>query len=288
MEPKERLPLSGIIEKTVIVFVLGYGLHYFGYFLRARYFAWLETLALEEGISHALMYLGHTVFLLIMLVYALAVKEDRKYFLDIFRGKPLGNLTYALAGAVVGFSMMWICVFAAAVNGILSIKPASGFPLPLLVLSVFAVLVQASTEELESRAFVFGKMHGEGVPLVPAVLASSFFFSYLHAANPGFGLLPLLSIFIAGMMYCLSYYCTGCLWFSCTVHMMWNFTQDFIFGLPDSGRAAAVSLFQTTVKGSSPFFFDEVFGIEGSYMAILVNLAACVLIVLISHRWKKR
>lgn len=29
---------GAIIEKIVIVFLLGYGMHYLGYFLRARYF----------------------------------------------------------------------------------------------------------------------------------------------------------------------------------------------------------------------------------------------------------
>ena len=40
------------IEKAVIVFVLGYGLHYLAYFLRARYFSWLGGLGLGEGVVH--------------------------------------------------------------------------------------------------------------------------------------------------------------------------------------------------------------------------------------------
>lgn len=87
---------------------------------------------------------------------------------------------------------------------------------------------------IESRAFVFGKMKNEGVPLVWATVVSAFFFSYLHATNPGFGILPLLSIFIVGILYALSYHYFGTIWFTCTAHMMWNFAQDFIFGLPDS------------------------------------------------------
>ena len=68
---------------------------------------------------------------------------------------------------------------------------------------------------------------------------------------------------------------------------MWNFTQDFIFGLPDSGHPPAVSIFNTTVNRSS-FFYDERFGIEGSVMAILVNLLDCCILFLIGRRLQKK
>ena len=278
---------GSVIEKVVTVFILAYGMHYLGYFLRARYFSWLETLSLDEGFTHACLYLGHLVFFIVLVLYALAVKNDRKYIFAIFTGSPLRNLKYALLGAVFGFVLMGICVFAAAMNGNLEIRLSSAMAVPLFLFSMLAVLVQASVEEIESRGFVFGKMTSEGVPLIPAMVISAFFFSYLHAANPGFGLIPLTSIFVVGILYALSYHYFDTLWFVCTAHMMWNFTQDFIFGLPDSGKPAAVSLFSTTVNGSS-FFYDESFGIEGSWMAIAVNSAACLFIFVIGQIMKSR
>ena len=274
-------------ETAVIVFVLGYGLHYIGYFLRQRYFGLLEGLAVDEGIAHILMYLGHVIFLAILLLYALAVSKDRKYILSFTRGRPGHHFKYALAGMVTGFVLMGICVFAAASNGNLEIRPAAVVRIPVFVFAFLAVLIQSTVEEIESRAFVFGKMNDEGVPLVPATVISAFFFSYLHAANPGFGWLPLTSIFVVGVLYALCYYYFGTIWFCCTAHMMWNFTQDFIFGLPDSGKPAVVSLFNTTVNGSG-FFYDETFGIEGSYMAILVNVLACIVVIVIGRSIRKR
>ena len=281
-ESRETRPSGGfahVIETIVVVFVLGYGLHYLAYFLRARVFTWLGRQGLEEGLEHALMYLGHTLFLIMLILYALAVKKDRRYIL-----RPLRNVgrsaRFALYGAVFGFGLMGICVLAARMHGDLEIHKASGMSIKVFLIAVAAVFVQSSVEELESRAFVFGKMKSEGVPLVPATVFSAFFFSYLHAANPGFGLLPLFSIFVVGILYALSYYFFGTILFTCTAHMMWNFTQDFIFGLPDSGKPAAVSVCNTTVTGSS-FFYDESFGIEGSWMAITVNAVACLLIIVI-------
>ena len=156
-----------------------------------------------------------------------------------------------------------------------------------MLFSLFAVFIQASTEEIESRGFVFGKMYCEGVPLIPAILVSAVYFSYLHAANPGFGIIPFIGIVVVGVQYALCYYYFGTIWFTCLAHMMWNFTQDFIFGLPDSGKPAALSVFSTEVSGSG-FFYDKTFGIEGGGMAITVNLISCIIIFLIGRYIRSR
>ena len=273
------------IEKMVTVFIVAYGLHYFGYFLRKRYFNWLGSAVPDEGISHALMYLGHVFFLTVFVLYALAVKGDRKYFLAVKDRKMPSNLICLIAGALFGFCAMGICIFSASVHGDIAISPASQRNAPLFILAFLAVFIQASVEELESRAFVFGKMKSEGVSMPWAVAVSAVFFAYLHAANPGFGIVPFISIAVVGVQYALAYHYIGNIWFTCAAHLMWNFTQDFIFGLPDSGRSAAASIYNTQINGSS-FFYDATFGIEGSYMAITVNLLLCVIIV-VAGRMKR-
>ncbi len=278
----------GRVTATVVTaFLLAYGLHYFGYFLRTRFFTWINGLGMDEAPLHVVMYLGHWVFLTAMILYAWAVKDDRKYFLSAVRGNVGRNVKYGLLGAVTGFVLMGICILAAALHGDIAIQPASVVNVPLLIAGLLAVFLQSATEELESRAFLFGKMKEEGVPLPLAAAVSAFFFSYIHAANPGFGLIPLLTIFVVGVLFALSYHYFGTIWFVAAAHMAWNFTQDFIFGLPDSGKPAVISIFNMTVNGSG-FFFDPTFGIEGSVMAILVNSAACVAVVLIGRRLRRQ
>ena len=283
----ESTSKRSVVEKIVIVFLLGYGMHYLGYFLRIRYFNWLDSLSLDEGMQHCCMYLGHTIFLLILLLYAWAVKGDRKYILSFAHGRAGRNLKYAFFGALVGFGEMGICILAASMNGNLTIRSSASVSVPIFIFAALCVFIQATTEEVESRAFVFGKMHGDGVPLVTAAIVSSFYFSYLHAANPGFGLLPLLSIFIVGIQYVLCYHYFRTIWFNFTAHMVWNYTQDFLFGLPDSGKPAAVSVFSTEVQGSG-FFYDKTFGIEGSWMAILMNFLVCIIVFAVGKHMRKK
>lgn len=283
----EKKPLRSRIESVVLAFVIAYGIHYLGYFLRKRYFDFLGTLQIDEGISHCLDYLGHVIFLAILLLYALAIKNDRKYILDFIPKKGKKDLLWLLLGAVTGFVAMGICVLSAHLHGDITIVKGSGSGAGVFIFAFIAVFIQASAEEFESRAFLFGKMKGDGVSLIAATLVSAFFFSYLHSTNPGFGFVPFLSIFIIGVQYALSYHYFGNIWFTCGAHTLWNFTQDFIVGLPDSGKPAVVSIFNTNVNGSS-FFYDSQFGIEGGWMAICLNTVICVIIFLIGRKYSQK
>ena len=284
---KENCNNKSVIKTIVIIFFLVYGLHYFGYFLRARYYNFIGNLSLSEGVTHVFMYLGHLVYLAVYIFYILIIKEDRKYFLSAFKESAGKNIKNAFLGAVIGFCMMGICILAASTHGDIKVGSASSTNYFLFIFAFIAVFIQASIEEVEGRGFVFDKLKDEGVPVKWAVVVSSFFFAYLHATNPGFGFLPLLGIFVVGVQYVLIYYYFGTLWITFGAHAMWNFTQDFIFGLPDSGKPAAVSIFNTTVSGSG-FFYDKVFGIEGSVMAVLLDAIVCVLVFVIGNYLKKR
>ena len=282
----QNTSLSKQIENAVTAFFLTYGLHYFGYFLRSRYYTWLDNTPLDEGAAHILLYLGHLYFAVTMALYALAVKKDRKYIFALFKGKLSNNLKYGLFGILSGFAMMGVCVLAASLNGNITITPSADFKVIFFIFAIFAVFIQASTEEIESRSFIFQKLSDQGVSARLAVLVSSFFFAYLHMAKPGFGIIPLLTIFFFAVQYALACYYFKNIWFVCTSHMMWNFSQDFIFGLPNSGTPASVSIFGSVVN-SSGFFYDQTFGIEGSLMSVLVCIISTLLIVLIGKKIRK-
>ena len=94
----DNCKFESAIKTIFIVFFLTYGLHYFGYFLRVRYFNFIDALSLPEGVSHVFGYLGHLFFLTIYILYAWAVKSDRKYFLAVFKEGAGKNLKYAILG----------------------------------------------------------------------------------------------------------------------------------------------------------------------------------------------
>jgi hypothetical protein len=53
------------------------------------------------------------------------------------------------------------------------------------------------------------------------------------------------------------------------VHTAWNFTQNFLFGLPNSGIVSESSFLHLEAAKDS-LFYDVVFGIEGTLSSVIV------------------
>ena len=282
---KKKTDKKKLLEVLVVSVFLAYGLHYFGYFLRTRYFNLLAPLAKSNpGLHSILRYLGHLIFLAVFAIYAFSVKGERKYLEVFLPNRGNNRLSKLLLGMAIGLVMNVICVAAAALHGDITIASPTAPNIGLIIFAFFAVLIQASEEELESRVFFFGKLEEGGFSFVPAMIFSGMYFSYLHATNPSFSFVPFLSITLAGIVYLLIYRYTGSIWAACGIHQMWNVTQDFIFGLPNSGNPSGMSIFSSTANGNS-FFYNTDFGVEGSLWCILVHLAvAAVLLLLIKKK----
>jgi len=67
-------------------------------------------------------------------------------------------------------------------------------------------------------------------------------------------------------------------------HTAWNFSQSTVFGLPDSGEVSAYSIFtMDTSTAKSGFFYDTVFGVEGSIGAVLILVIVTAVVIWINH-----
>lgn len=289
METVNKAERRKLIEMVFVTFFLCYGLHYFGYFLRQRwYYPAIEPLNdVNVGLHAVFGYLGHSCYWLMFLLYAFVVKKDRKYVLTFLPGRGNNHIKWIFLGACIGFAMNGTCIFFAARHGDISIARTQNINVALFVAAFLAVCVQATQEEVETRGFFFGKMKDYGVSAEVAVIVSSCFFSYLHATNPGFSLVPFLSIFCSGVLYALLYHYSGSLWCSCGIHIMWNFTQDFIFGLPDSGKPSTMSIFNSKINGGS-FFYSPDFGVEGSIMSVVMHIVVIAVVVLVGRKAKAK
>ncbi len=184
-----------LLEVLVITLFLTYGIHYFGYFIRVRYFNLLAPLIeTNPGLYSIFRYLGHLIFWGMFAIYCFAVKGERKYFEAFLPGKGNNKISKLFIGMLIGFAMNAICVFGAVLHGDITISGTKSFNVGLFILAFFAVLIQASQEELESRVFFFGKLKEGGFPFGAAMILSGTFFAYLHATNPGFGIIPFISL----------------------------------------------------------------------------------------------
>jgi len=102
-----------------------------------------------------------------------------------------------------------------------------------------------------------------------AAVILSAIFCLGHTANPGESPVGLLSVFLAGMFFCLSIWRTGSLWWAIGMHATWDWGQSFLFGVADSGLMTQHRLFATHPQGSA-LLSGGTTGPEGSILIVAV------------------
>ncbi|AOJ68215.1 MULTISPECIES: CPBP family intramembrane glutamic endopeptidase [Burkholderia] len=68
-----------------------------------------------------------------------------------------------------------------------------------------------------------------------AVLLSALF-GVLHAMSPDESIMGLASAMLFGLVFCLSLWYTGSLWWAIGFHAAWDWGESYFYGAPDSGR----------------------------------------------------
>ena len=110
----------------------------------------------------------------------------------------------------------------------------------------------------------------------------------LHLLNNGISILPLLHLAVAGLMYSLLVYYFDSFWGAVIAHTGWNFCQSILLGLPNSGMVSAYSVFKldaaTAIGGLA---YDPAFGIEGSVIAVILQVLICIALWYFGEKRKK-
>ena len=185
-----------------------------------------------------------------------------------------------LRGAGVAALMMGFVVFVGytLVDGaVWSANPDATRAVVVLVGGFIGYVIQGPSEEVLFRGYVLENLRGQwGVPV--AVVVSSLAFGAFHAFNPAFGPLPLINLVLFGLATALyKVRLDGQqLWGVFAIHTIWNWLQQVVFGLPNSGLAPSPddALFSVTPPVDLPGpLAGGGFGPEGTLAASLVLLA---------------
>lgn len=247
---------------------------------------------LEEQKLNAVAYslASYVIFFaywIVILAYVLIYEEERSLVSNLTWNNGANGTSKFFIGLGIGFAMNMICVLFALFNGNISLN-FNEFR-PLVYLAAFgAVYIQSGGEELLCRFLVFRKLQRRYKSPWIAILINSVFFALLHFANPGIGVLPMIDIFICGVAFSLVVIATDSFWMAVSIHCAWNYTQNFLFGLPNSGQVFPISIFELSQDASSSIlFYDKEFGIEGSILSVIVNAILAIAMYVLARKNEK-
>jgi len=114
-----------------------------------------------------------------------------------------------------------------------------------------------------------------------ALILISLIFGIAHLVNENATIGTSLAIMIMDVLLIAAFIYTRRIWFVWGLHMSWNFFQDGIFGMPNSGVTQFPSWIDPIISGPK-WITGGNFGIEASYIAILMSLFVGIIILKIA------
>ena len=133
---------------------------------------------------------------------------------------------------------------------------------------------------------LFETTHGEVLGFWTAALLLSFVFGFGHRSNPGESAIGMWSAGLIGVIFCLTLWKTGSLWWALGFHAAWDWAQSFLFGVADSGTMVEGHLYASHPVGRV-LLSGGATGPEGSafVLPVLAVIAIVVVVTLPGRRW---
>ena len=211
------------------------------------------------------------------------VSEDDAYAL--LYGRRRNGFRMLVIGLLLGFLTNFFCIACALLHGDIKLYyECSASQIPYFLFSLFCVCIQSSSEEMWCRGFLYERLH-ERYPLWVAVAVNGVLFGFLHIFNPGADVIPIVGIVVCGVSYSLLRWYSGNIWIAMGIHTGWNFTQNFLFGLPNSGLVSEASVFHLDAANAmSSWVYDWDFGVEGGIPALFIDGLIAVVIIIMACR----
>ena len=226
--------------------------------------------------------IGSVLFFLLVCV---VIKKNR-FLLDVVKPtRERRSMSKFGLGILLGFLTNFFCILLALLHGDIKLYfDFSASQIPLMLFAFISVFFQSTSEELWCRGFLQERINVH-YPLWVAVVINGVLFGLLHSFNPGVTVLAIADIAVCGIAYSLLRWYSGSIWTCFGIHTMWNFTQNFLFGLPNSGLVSEASVFHLdAATGISNLIYSYEFGVEGALPAVFIDLLLAVVILILAKR----
>jgi CAAX protease family protein len=242
-----------------------------------------------EGLRHSFqpagLLLGEGVPLVGVLIAALVMsKIEGRSFADF------GLSFRHVAGGKFWIGMFWGWLALTAL--LVAVRLLHGFSFGSLALHgsalvryamfwAVAFLVVGLFEEFAFRGYLLSTLT-QGMGFWPAAILLSCIFGGGHLHNIGEDWVGALSAGLIGLFFCFTLRRLGTLWYAVGFHAAWDYSESFIYSVPDSGTVAKGHLINSSFHGPTWLTGGSV-GPEAS-----VFVFAVIIVAFIAFGWAHR
>ena len=246
---------------------------------------WLKSDNLAEFLASYLSFAGIWIAVFLFV----AIPEGNRPMLKSWGYNRNGNnIKGIIAGILMGFGTNGLCVLISWLHGDIKLSFYGIQPVILLAF-LGAIMIQSGAEELIDRLYLYQKLRRRYRSPLVAIIFNALVFMAMHIPNPGFTAKAASQIILVGVIFSVLVYYYDSLWAAIWFHTAWNYTQNIIFGLPNSGIVSEYSIFKLeAATATNGPFFDVTFGVEGSIgSSIVLAILLAVLIMINRNKGEK-
>ena len=255
-----------------------------------------KTANTPSEISPSFGYVAELIpFLITVLVTWIMSKIERRPN-SVYGFGDSRMLSHFFAGLAWGIICLSLLILTLLKSGLLVFDSRLLFGGDILrygAIWLFAFFLVGLLEEYLTRGYVlytlsrglagiyqwaFKTRHSAALGFWTSAVILSFLFGFGHKSNPGESPIGLLSAGLASMVFCLSLWRTGSLWWAIGLHTSWDWGQSFLYGVPDSGLMVQHHLLSNHPVGK-PILSGGTAGPEGSIFILAILALIAVVIV---------
>ena len=195
-------------------------------------------------------------------------------------GRSLADYALPARGAFgAGFWGGALWAFVALTMLLLAVSAARSFSFGSVVLGgsklalyagawALAFLAVGFSEEFIFRGYALYTLT-TGIGFWPAAILLSTVFGAIHLGNGGESRVGAVAAGLIGLFFCFTVRRTGDLWFAIGLHAAWDYSESFIYSVPDSGAMVPGHLLSSSFHGPR-WLTGGTVGPEGSGLVFVV------------------
>jgi len=251
-----------------------------------------DFIASSSGFFHSLLVNADAVVSIVvfMLLYSLYIKfvENRKTY-EISGKKSVVEFGW---GFFISFALVGFMVFLMYLLGHYRVIETNS---PQIIIDSFFFFGMGAFIQVIAFRLVLFRLFEELLGSWLAFVLIAAVFGIAHIQNPNSGLWSILALIVSDILLVVAFIYTRRIWLVWGIHMGWNFFQDGIFGMPNSGITSFQSWIQPAISGPK-WITGGSFGIEASIIAVCLSLGVAFVILkmsidkkqIVSPIWKRK